>query len=161
MKKPRINAIAALDDNRVIGTDGRLPWRIPEDSRRFRQLTMGHPVIMGRKTYESIGRELDGRTTIIMTRNTNYIARDCIVMHSLGEALECARSCDDEEVFIGGGEIIYREALDLCDRLYLTLIKGSFEGSVKFPDYSQFQKVIEKISRRNDTHEYQFVVLEK
>ncbi|XVQ12737.1 dihydrofolate reductase [Spirillospora sp. CA-255316] len=158
---PRISAIAALDESRVIGVDGRLPWRIPEDSRRFRRLTMGHVVIMGRKTYESIGKPLDGRTTIVVTRSQGYEAPNCIVVHSLGEALKRAREQERKEVFICGGEAIYRETLDLCDRIYLTLVKGNFEGSVRFPDYTQFKTVVEASSHKDSTHEYEFVVLEK
>ncbi|GAA4229652.1 hypothetical protein GCM10022254_22570 [Actinomadura meridiana] len=161
MTRPRISAIAALDENNIIGAEGRLPWRIPEDTRRFRRLTMGHPVIMGRKTYESIGQKLDGRTTIIVTRNDDYTAPECVIVHSLTEALEYASAHDDHEVFIAGGEAIYQEGLDHCDRLYLTLVKGEFTGTVRFPDYSRFNKTVERTSRRDDNHEYEFVVLER
>jgi dihydrofolate reductase len=157
----RISAIAALDENHVIGrADGRLPWRIPEDSRRFRKLTMGHPVIMGRRTYESIGKPLDGRANIIITRDVSYEAPGCLVVHSLDAAITLARIHDDQEIFIGGGEQIYKAALPLCDRLYLTLVDGHFEGTAKFPHYSQFQELVEKTAHDDGTHRYIFVTLE-
>lgn len=157
----RVSAIAALDDDRVIGDDGHLPWRIPEDSRRFRQLTMHHPVIMGRKTYESIGKPLEGRHTIVLTRSRGFKASGCTVVRSLNEALAVARLDDSNEVFIAGGEAVYAEALAHCDRLYLTLVRGHFNGTVHFPEYSAFSKVVEKSAHHDGAHSYEFLVLEK
>ena len=127
-----ISIIAALADNRVIGRDGAIPWDIPEDRRRFRGLTMGHPVIMGRKTYESIGRPLPGRRTIVITRDAGFVAEGCLVVHDLSTALAACAGSD--EVFVCGGEEIYREALPLATRLYLTLVPGRVAGDARFPE---------------------------
>ncbi len=126
-----ISLIAAMSENRVIGRHNTIPWRLPDDLKRFREITLGHPVIMGRKTFESIGRPLPGRKNIIVTRNTDYHPEDCIVAHNLREALEeCA---DSEEVFICGGGEIFREMLPMAERIYLTVIHEEIEGDTFFP----------------------------
>jgi len=127
-----ISIIAAMAQNRVIGRDGEMPWDIPEDRRRFRELTMGHPVVMGRKTYESIGHPLPGRRTVVITRNAGYQAAGCLVVTGLQEALAACAGSD--EVFICGGAEIYREALLLADRVYITLVPGAAAGDIFFPD---------------------------
>lgn len=126
-----ISIIAAMAENRVIGRGGAIPWDIPDDRRRFRDLTMGHPVIMGRKTFESIGRPLAGRMNIILTRQPEYRKEDCRVVHSLADAL--ASSAGADEVFICGGEEPYRLALPLADRIYLTVIHEFCAGDAFFP----------------------------
>lgn len=131
--------MAIAGKNRVIGKKGGLPWYIPEELKRFKEITMGHPIIMGRKTYESIGKALPGRTNIIITSSPNYTAQGCIVVHSLDEALQRARA--DEVFIIGGGEI-YKQALPKADKLYLTKIDTEIEGDTFFPDYSEFKKVV-------------------
>jgi dihydrofolate reductase len=126
-----ISLIAAMAENRVIGRDNAIPWRLPDDLKRFRQITMGHPVIMGRKTFESIAKPLPGRKNIIITRNPDFHPEECIVAHDLRDALaECA---DSDEVFICGGGEIFREALPLADRIYLTVIHEEIEGDTFFP----------------------------
>ena len=157
----RVSGIAALDDEYTIGAGNRLPWRIPEDSRRFRTLTMGHPVIMGRRTYESIGAALDGRLNVIVTRAANYVGPGCVIVSSIEAALRTAYDADDEEVFIAGGGEIYRQTIDLCDRLYLTLVRGRFGGETKFPDYTAFHRQIYRQPGHDGTHHYEFVVVEK
>jgi dihydrofolate reductase len=127
-----ISLIAALARNRVIGWQGDIPWDLPADRRKFRELTMGHPLIMGRRTYESIGRPLPGRATIVLTRQAGYLAPGCRVAHSLAEAL--ALVADADEVFICGGEEIYRQALPLAERLYLTLVEAEPVGDAWFPE---------------------------
>jgi dihydrofolate reductase len=127
-----ISIIAAMAENRVIGWQGAIPWDIPEDRRRFRELTMGHPVIMGRKTFESIGRLLPGRTTIVLTRQQGFRAAGCIVANGLAEAL--AAAAGSGEAFICGGGGLYREALPLAERIYLTIIPGRPEGDAFFPE---------------------------
>jgi len=117
--------------NRVIGSHGRLPWRLPEDLRRFKALTLGHHVIVGRKTWESIGRPLPGRINLIVTRNRTYCAAGAIVVHSLAEALAHAR--EDPEPFVIGGAELYREALPLADRIYLTELRDAYSGDAFFP----------------------------
>jgi dihydrofolate reductase len=126
-----ISIIAAMTENRVIGLNGAIPWDISDDRQRFRELTMGHPIIMGRKTFESIGRPLAGRRNIILTRRPGYRVEGCCVVHSFKDAL--AASAGADEVFICGGEELYRMALPLADRIYLTIVHRFCAGDVFFP----------------------------
>lgn len=142
MSNPEICIIAAMSENRAIGKDNKLPWNIPEDLRRFKELTSGHPIIMGRKTFESIGRILPGRTNIIVTRDQSYTAEGCICCHSLEEAIKIARGIDEERLFIIGGGEVFSQAVGLADRLCLTIIEGQFEGDTFFPDYSGFGRIV-------------------
>lgn len=129
----RISIIAAMARNRVIGIENRLPWHLPADMRRFRILTMGHHILMGRKTYESIGKPLPGRTTVIITRSTNFTAPDCIVVNSIDAAI--AACGDDTEIFFIGGADLYNQALAVADRIYLTEIQAGIEGDAYFPEF--------------------------
>ena len=131
-----ISLIAAMDEKRGIGIDGQLPWHLPADLKRFKSITMGHHMIMGRKTYESIGRPLPGRTTIIITRNPRYQPEGCLVAHSLETALEFARLDNEEEVFIIGGGEIFDQAIRIADRIYLTRVHTSLSADVYFPEFS-------------------------
>lgn len=159
--RARISASAALGNNRVIGRpEGGLPWHLPEDLHRFNTLSMGHPVITGRVTFAESGTPLPGRLNIVVTRDTSFSADGVVVAHAVDAAIAYALAHDDEEIFIGGGAAIYRTALDRCDRLYLTLIHADFRGEARFPDYSRFQKVIEKSAHDNGTYQYDFVTLE-
>ena len=132
----RITLVAALARNRVIGRDNTLPWRLPEDLRRFKALTLGHPVIMGRKTFESIraalGRPLPGRLNIIVTRTPDYAVPECIVAVTPEAAIAAAAPAS--EAFVIGGAEIYRAALPIAHRLHLTEIDADFEGDAWFPD---------------------------
>ena len=130
-----ISLIAAMGRNRVIGKDNSLPWKLPEDMKRFRELTKGKPVIMGRKTFESIGKPLPNRTNIVITRDKNYSAEGCIVVHSAEDALKAAKNAD--EAMIIGGEQIFREFLPRANRIYLTIIDKDFEGDAFFPDFKE------------------------
>jgi dihydrofolate reductase len=121
-----ISLICAASQNGVIGVENRLPWRLPADLKRFKRLTLGHHIVMGRKTFESIGRPLPGRTSVVLTRFKNYEAGGCLIASSLKEALSLAR--DDDEIFIIGGASVYQEALELADRIYLTILHQDFEG---------------------------------
>lgn len=137
--QPRISMIAALGARtRALGKDGALLWRIPEDLKRFKRLTQGHAIIMGRKTFESIGHALPDRTNIIVTRNPNYAAPGCIVSPTPEAALEVALRHEHEEVFIIGGGEIFKELLPATSRLYLTLVEDDAPGDTFFPDYSAF-----------------------
>ena len=127
-----IAIIAAMTENRVIGRNGAIPWDLPEDRRHFRELTMGHPVIIGRKTFESIGRPLPGRMNIVLSRREEYRAEGCLVARDLKAALMAAAGND--EVFICGGGELYREALPRADRLYLTLVHMTVAGDTFFPE---------------------------
>lgn len=134
-----LSIIVAMSENRVIGREGKLPWNLPEDLKRFRKLTLGHPVIMGRKTHESIGRLLPGRTNIILTQQKNYQVPGARVVDSLEKALT---ELSDEVFILGGGEI-YKQFLPRADRIYLTLVHTHIEGDVIFPeiDHSNFKEV--------------------
>ncbi|NET72900.1 MAG: dihydrofolate reductase [Sphaerospermopsis sp. SIO1G2] len=130
MKK--LNAIVAYDRNRLIGADGGLPWRYPEDLKFFRQTTMGHAIIHGRKSYEDFGKPLPGRRNIIVTRQQDYQAPGCEVVHDLDEAIALAYESDDDPFILGGAEI-YRLALPQCSRLFLTEIDAEHQGDTYFP----------------------------
>ncbi|HYH96509.1 dihydrofolate reductase [Hyalangium sp.] len=128
----RLSAIVAMASNRVIGANNRLPWRLPADLARFKRLTLGHTLVMGRKTYESIGRPLPGRTMVVVTRQRGYAPEGVKVAHSVDEALALAQG--DDEVFIIGGAELYAQTMDRLDRLYLTRIEREFPGDTHFPE---------------------------
>jgi dihydrofolate reductase len=130
-----LSVIAAVARNGVIGRDNTLPWHLPEDLKHFRQLTMGHHIIMGRKTYESLGRLLPGRITVVVSRQPGYRVEGAITAGSLRDAVAACGA--DEEVFVIGGAELYREALAIADRLYLTEIHADFAGDANFPDYDR------------------------
>ncbi len=159
----RIALIVAMAENRVIGRNNQLPWRIPADLRHFKALTLGKPVIMGRKTYESIGRPLPGRDNIVVTADSGYQAEGCQVVHSVVQALEAAGSC--EEAMIIGGANLYRQTLENADRLYLTLVKAEPEGDTWFPEIElqQWREIERQAHTADESNEYDydFVVLER
>ncbi len=158
--KPKISMIAAIaSENRALGLNGRLIFHIPEDLKRFKKITSGSAIIMGRKTFESIGQVLPNRTNIIITRDPEYYVEDGEVVASLEEALRRAQG--DDEIFIIGGGQIYQEAIKLADKLYLTVVEGSPEADVFFPDYSEFKKVISEESHTSEGLKYKFIDLEK
>lgn len=128
-----LSLIVAIANNGVIGKDNTLPWHLPEDLKRFRALTTGHHIIMGRKTYESLGRLLPGRTTVIVTRNTEYKVEGALTAHSLSEAAELCRG--DNEAFVIGGAELYKEALHIVNKLYITEIKLDVDGDAHFPSF--------------------------
>ena len=130
-----ISIIVAVAGNGVIGSGNQMPWHISEDLRRFKAITTGHPVIMGRKTFESLGRPLPNRTNVVITRNPSYVAEGAAVVGSLSEALDMFPA--DEEVFVIGGGEIYRQAMDVADRLYITRVAEPFEGDTTFPEVDE------------------------
>lgn len=148
-----------MSENRVIGKDNKLLWSLPQDMKRFKALTTGHTVIMGRKTYESIGRVLPNRINIVISGDSAYKVPGGFVAHSLDEALIIAEKKEKEEIFIIGGGQVYTQALPLADTLYLTIVKGAYEGDTYFPDYSQFDKVISTQPLKKDKGV--FIELEK
>jgi len=153
-----INIIVAMSKNKVIGNANTLIWHLPEDLKRFKQLTTGNTIVMGRKTYESIGRPLPNRRSIIITRDTNYKVDGCEVVNSLEEALELS---NNNCFIIGGGEI-YRQALDKADRLYITKIEKEFEGDTTFPSFINgewYESNYEEF--KNDEFEYSFIQYER
>ncbi len=162
----RISAIAAIGaTTRVLGKDNDLVWDIPEDLERFRNLTRGHPVIMGRKTWESIPAErrpLPKRTNIVITRQADYDAPGAIVVASVAAALEKARASEGaDEIFVIGGSGVFKDAFPVTDRLYLTLVHDEAPGDVYFPEYGAFTKEVECQEHLNHTPPYTYVTLEK
>ncbi|BDD11244.1 dihydrofolate reductase [Fulvitalea axinellae] len=129
-----VSIIVARAENGAIGKDNDLIWRLPADLKFFKKTTMGGVMVMGRKTYESIGRPLPGRTTIIVTRNSEYKAEGCLLASSVAEAIEKARELGKDEVFLAGGAQIYEMAMPLADKIYLTEVKATFEADTFFPD---------------------------
>ncbi|MEX2054053.1 MAG: dihydrofolate reductase [Candidatus Colwellbacteria bacterium] len=159
----KISIIAAIGkyDN-SLGSGGDLIWRLSVDLKRFKELTMGHPIIMGRKTFESIGRALPGRTNIVITRNSNYQAGGIEIVDSLEKAIEQASKVDDEEIFIIGGGEIFKESISLVDKLYLTLIDARAKDfDVLFPDYSDFTKKTFEENGEEGGIKYTWVNLER
>ena len=133
--EPCLSIIVAMAKNRTIGINNTLPWRIPADMQHFKRLTMGHHLIMGRKTFDSIGRPLPGRTTVVVSRDHNLKIEGCTVAHSLSEAITaCAH---DSQIFVVGGADIYTQALGLADRLYITEIQQDVSGDAWFPEFSR------------------------
>jgi dihydrofolate reductase len=159
----RIALVAAMSENRVIGRENRLPWRLSADLRHFKSLTMGKPVIMGRNTYESIGKPLPGRSNIVVTRNPDYRAQGCRVVHSLEQALEAAAG--HAEVMVIGGADLYRQTLERADCLYLTLVKAELDGDAVFPefeprDWREVKRESHRADEKNE-YDYDFVTLER
>lgn len=159
-----ISMIAAMAEDRVIGLDGIMPWHLPADLAHFKSSTMGSPVIMGRRTYDSIGRPLPGRRNIVLSRNASLSIEGCDVMQNLDEALQSIEDAVDE-VFIIGGQQLYEQALPKADRLYLTHIALSVEGDTHFPDYSIYNwKTVSSSSHDADARNqwsYSFELLER
>lgn len=129
----QLSIIVAIANNQVIGVNNTLPWHLPEDLNRFRALTTGHHIIMGRKTYESLGRLLPGRTTVIVTRNKDYQLEGALIAHSLETALALCKN--DDEVFLIGGAELYQDGLKLADKLYLTKVDLTVDGDAFFPEF--------------------------
>jgi len=159
----RVSLVVAHDDNLGIGKKNQLLFRISADLKRFKALTMGHPMIMGRKTYESIGRVLPGRTNIIITRNPDFKIEGATIVNSLTTALDLAKTLDDKEIFIIGGGEIFKQAMEsgMIDKLYVTKVKGDFNAEIFFPEYTSFNKVVFEQSGKESNYDYQFLELLK
>lgn len=157
--------IAAMGKNRVIGFNNKMPWHLPADLQWFKKTTLGSPIIMGRKTYDSIGFPLPGRLNIILSRNKDLKIKGCSVVNSLDAALKLAREVDKDEVFITGGAHLYNKFLVDADRLYLTLIDETFDGDTFFPDYTQYEwEQVAKVKHASDDknpHSYTFLTLDR
>jgi dihydrofolate reductase len=142
-----LSLIVAIAKNRVIGVNNTLPWHLPEDLKRFRALTTGHHIIMGRKTFDSLGRLLPGRTTVIVTRNPDYKMAGAIVVHSLEAAITACG--DDNEAFLIGGAELYKDGLKLANKLYITDIDAEYEGDAFFPEFDVAEwQVVERESHQ-------------
>ncbi|WP_026562615.1 dihydrofolate reductase [Bacillus sp. J37] len=159
-----ISLIVAMDKHRLIGRDNQLPWHLPQDLAYFKKVTMNHKIIMGRKTFESIGRPLPGRENIIITRDSTYSQEGCTILHSIDEILKLS-SRSNEELFVIGGAEIFKEILSVSDRLYITEIDDVFEGDTYFPDRkeTEWKKIsIEKGTKdEKNPYDFEFVVYEK
>lgn len=154
----KLSIIVAMAKNRTIGMKNTLPWRCPEDMKHFKALTMGHHIIMGRKTYDSIGRPLPGRTTVVVTRDRSLKIEGCLIANSLDEAIA---ACADDEIFVVGGAEIYAQALPLADTLYITEIQQDVEGDAHFPEFENADWQETAREKRSQTEpqplEYHFV----
>jgi dihydrofolate reductase len=138
----RVSILVAVAENGVIGRGGKLPWHLGDDLKRFKQLTLGHTIVMGRKTWESIGRPLPGRRSIVISRQPDYSAEGATVVAGLDDALKVAEAVGDDEVFVIGGAEIYRLAIPRMDRFCVTLVNATIEGDTVFPDFeSLFMKI--------------------
>ena len=160
-----VSAIVAVAKNNVIGVNNDIPWYLPADLKYFKRKTLDHHIIMGRKSYESIGRPLPKRTNVIVTRDPFYIASNCLVVHSVEEGLKLALDNNEEEAFIIGGGEIYRLAMPFVDRLYLTEVDLEVEGAVYFPeiDFSEWELISEEAHEPDEKNKmgYVFKLLER
>jgi dihydrofolate reductase len=160
-----ISLIVAMDEERGIGRQNALPWKLSDDLKRFKALTMGHTLILGRKTYHAIGRPLPGRMIIILTRNPDYAIDGCRIARTLHQALELAAADGENEVFIGGGGEVFAQALPHTDRIYLTQVHASLECDVFFPQLvlNEWIEVERSFHPANDKNQYPstFYVLER
>jgi dihydrofolate reductase len=159
----KISIVVAMDANGVIGRDNELPWHLPADLQHFKKTTMGKPILMGRKTWESIGRPLPGRTNIVITRDSDYQADGCVVVNSIDAAMAAAG--EQDEVMVIGGAEFYRQVLPRADTLYLTRIHASFDGDTVFPelhvaDWREVERSDQSADEKNP-HDYSFIRLER
>tara|TARA_B100000953_G_scaffold240756_1_gene202415 strand:+ start:4417 stop:4902 length:486 start_codon:yes stop_codon:yes gene_type:complete len=159
----QLSIIVAMDKNRVIGKDGTLPWHISSDLKNFKKITMGKPILMGRKTHESIARPLPGRENIILTKNQNYFSEGCVVKNNLDEVFSHCEKVT--ELMVMGGATLYEQTLDKAEKLYVTEVRASIDGDTFFPEYDPDQWTeIAKDSFKadeNNEYDYSFTVLER
>ena len=160
-----ISAIVATAKNNIIGKDNGIPWYLPADLKYFKKTTLHHHIIMGRNSFESIGRPLPKRTNIVVTRNLFYVATGCIVVHSIEEGLEIAKANGETEAFIIGGAQVYKQSMDLWDRLYLTDVDLEVEGDTSFPklnteEWTEVSREEHSADEKNE-HDYVYKVLER
>ncbi len=158
--KPRLSLIVAMAKNRVIGAEGKIPWYLPNELQLFKQVTMGHHIVMGRKTFESIGRLLPGRTTVIMTRQRDYTVPGAKIAHTLETAI--AQCAGDNEVFVIGGGELYRAAMPLADRIYLTVVDAEPAGDTRMPEFNPAEWRVSDTKQfhrdERHAHDYRFEV---
>jgi dihydrofolate reductase len=154
-----VSIIAAMAENRVIGRDNEMPWEIPSELKRFKEITMGHPVIMGRKTFESIGHLLPGRKNIIITGQQDYSVPETVIVPDLQAALAACEGSD--EAFICGGDTVYRDALPLADRIYLTIIDEEFDGDSFFPEIPDDFVEVRRTRVEDDVLPYDTILYER
>lgn len=162
-KRPRISLLVAMAKNRVIGANGGIPWHLPSELKLFKSLTMGHHMVMGRKTYESINRLLPGRTTVIVTRQRDYTIPGAIVVHSVKEALDASKG--DEEIFVIGGADLFRETLPIANRIYLTIVDAEPAGDTFMPEFDmgEWQETSSRSFEPDEkhVHGYHFAIYDR
>ena len=160
-----ISFIVATDENGVIGKNNQIPWYLPDDLKRFKKITMGHPIVMGRKTFESIGKPLPGRENIVLTKNKKLELKGCTVFHSEKELIDYCKRLKDEEIFVIGGANLFKIFLPYVDRIYLTKIYKRFEGDVFFPEIDFTQYVISSkekgIKDEKNPYDYEYIIYDK
>lgn len=170
MNLPLISIICAMDEGRGIGKDDRIPWHLKKDLIRLRDMTKGHLVILGRNSYDSMagyydksGRDMPGKEYIVLTRNKNFtsVRNNTFTASSVDEALDRAKQSGEKEVYVIGGETIFKQMMQYTDRLYLTIVKGKFDCDTFFPDYSDFKKVISKEIDSDEGLIFTYIVLER
>ena len=151
-----ISLIVAMDENRGIGVLNRIPWHLPDDLKRFKKLTMGHHIIMGRKTYDSIGKPLPGRTSVVITRQQDYQPAECLITHSIDEAISQVGGRGETEAFIIGGGEIFRQTFDIAERIYLTIVHATFQATVFFPEFDPSAWTEIECSHHTIDHKHHF-----
>nr|AIA14643.1 Dihydrofolate reductase [uncultured bacterium] len=160
-----LSAVVAMAKNRVIGKNNQLPWHLPADLKHFKALTSGGVVIMGRKTFTSIGKKLPNRVNIIVTRDKNFFADDCLIAHSVQDAIALAREQDNEHLFVIGGNEIYEQAMPYLEKIYLTTVEQAFSGDTYFPllDPLVWQETSreEHHADEKNPYDYAFTILER
>ncbi len=161
----KISIIVALDRNNLIGKNNSLPWHLPADLKHFKETTMGHHILFGQKTFESIGHPLKGRTNIILSNDPNYFAKECITVRTPIEAIKYAKERGENELFICGGAMVYKTFLSLSDRIYMTKIDHSFNGDTYFPKINlNSWKLVSKEDHKPDVRNpyfYHFLIYDK
>jgi dihydrofolate reductase len=167
MKSLPLSAVVAMSQNRVIGNNNQLPWHLPADLKHFKAITTGNTIVMGRKTYESIGKPLPNRTNVILTRNLNFNAPGCVVINQFAEVWDKIdiSSPQAQEIFIIGGAQIYKQLLPEIQRIYLTIVHQAFQGDAFFPEINKQQwqelECVTHLADANNLYNYSFIVLER
>lgn len=162
MSLPKLCAIVAMDENGLIGRQNQLPWHLPADLKHFKTVTTSYPIIMGRKTYESIGRPLPNRTNIVVTREATLVAPGCLVVTTIEGAIKTAASEQAEKIFIIGGSEIYKQTLDQIDYLYITIVHHAFEGDTFFKGFKrdEWQEVVREDHSADETNTWPYSFIE-
>lgn len=157
-----VSIIVAIAENGVIGSDNKLIWHLSDDLKNFKKITSGHCIIMGRKTYESIGRPLPNRTNIVLSRNKDYKADGCVVLNSLSQALTYSKEKGEQEAFVIGGQAVYIAAYDIADKLYLTKVKASPSGDAYFKkiQLDHWKLISSKQVKRNEHNDFDYEMVE-
>jgi len=157
-KRPTISIIAAVAENKAIGKDNKLLWHIPADLQHFKKITLGHPVIMGQKTFESLERPLPDRLNIVLSRDCSFHPQGVSVASTIDSAISFASKNDRSEIFFIGGGMVYEQAIKLADKLYLTIVEGKYDADTYFPDYDAFRKM--KVTGRGIHGKYKYCFCE-